>query len=583
MQKLNKARLNKLAAKQKGAALILMAFIIGLAAVAYILHALDPARLRAEQDKNSRLILAQAKDAIISYSVSRSGVGERPGDMPRPDYFATSEAPNYNYDGDTDGGCLNVAAVNGLPQINTGANMRCLGRLPWHTIGMSIKGVSQNDAVGNMPWYAVSANLVDSVCLKELNPSVLSQSYTGYVCAGATLPHPWLTVRDSSGNIISNRVAVVLMMPELPTTGQTRPTAPLNQVTNYLDAITVPVGCAVPCVPGVHSNADLNNDYIIFDQSTTAANDNLAYITIDELMSAVEKRATQDATNQLNRYYVNSSIAAGSRFFPYAASLGDADNVCIEGNRSGFLPYAATCLSSGSCRSSFTKTPTVSFTNNCSSNYTAKTGLCNFAGKTCTCTGLGSCRRNPASSNNSCLSGAAKRLFSCDTLGKCDSNVGGQYTYTYTTPLPSDHTVASGGCAMGVGNQVICSGLGSFSVTNCNHANKVLSSLPIWFIDNRWQDYLYYAISNDCTNLTPGCATGNLAVGGKINVRALLVATGSALPATEAQPAILQIRPSNNIADYLDSAENIDGNLTFEPTNKQKASNYNDRVFIVSP
>ncbi len=578
---------NKLLEKQKGVALILMAFIIGIGVIAYLLHTLDPQRLRLERDKKNALILMQAKVAIISYSISRAAPGERPGDMPRPDYFATAEAPNFNYDGDTDGGCLNSASANGLPQINSGANMRCLGRLPWHTIGMSIPEVSQNDAIGNMPWYAVSANLVDSTCLKELNSSILNQTFTGYVCAGVTLPHPWLTVRDGSGNIISNRVAVVLMMPNSALTGQSRPTAPLNPVANYLDAITVPVGCAVPCVPGVYNNAGLNNEFILFNQAGSAntANDQLVYITIDELIRAVERRATQEAALQLKIYYVNSSVLPANRFYPYTANLGDADNACVDGNTHGLLPYAATCASNSSCTSSFAKTPTVSFTNACASSYTAKTGLCNFSGKTCTCTGAGSCTKNPASSSNSCLSSAAKRLFSCDVRGKCDSNVVGQYTYTYTPPS-IDNTIALGSCAVSSPNKVICSGIGNFSVTNCNHANKLISSLPIWFTDNRWQDYIYYVISKNYSAAPPPPPVPDLTVGSKTNVQALVIASGALLNATESQPLIGQSRPSSNITDYLDSLVNTANpstNTTFDATSKMKVSNYNDQPLIVAP
>ena len=578
-------KLNKPLQKQKGAALILMAFIISLAVIAYLLHALDPQRLRLEQDKKNALILAQSKDAIISYSVSRFAVGERPGDMPRPDYFATTEAPNYNYDGDTDGGCLDVTKIltNGLPQINTGANMRCLGRLPWYTIGMAIGETSQNDPVGNMPWYAVSANLVDSTCLKELNSSILNQTYINYVCAGVTLPHPWLTVRDGSGNIISNRVAVVLMIPNLPLTGQSRPPAPLNPVANYLDTITVPVGCSIPCVPGIYSNAGLKNEFIMFNQSDLVnnANDKLVYITIDELIRAVERRATQEAAVQLKKYYLNNS------FYPYAANLGDADNACVDGNTHGLLPYAAICASNSSCTSSFTKTPMVSFTNACASSYAAKTGLCNFSGKTCTCTGAGSCTKNLASSNNSCLSSAAKRLFSCDALGKCDSNVVGQYTFTYIAPAPVDNTVTSGSCVAGVAHNIICDGLGNFSVTNCNHANKLLSTLPAWFTDNRWQDFIYYVISKNYSAAPPSPPVPDLTVGNTPqNVQALVIASGAALPATEAQPLIGQNRPSNNINDYLDSLVNTanpSNNTTFNSTSKMKTNNYNDQPLIVAP
>ena len=572
--------------KQKGAALIIMAFIIGLAVIAYLLHGLDPARLRGEQDKKNAFILMQSKDAIISYSISRAVSGERPGDMPRPDSFATTEAPNYNYDGDTDGGCLNSASATGLPQINSGANMRCLGRLPWRTIGMSIPQATQNDPIGNMPWYAVSANLVDSTCLKELNSNILNQIYTGYVCNGVTLPHPWLTVRDSSGNIVSNRVAVVLMMPNSALTGQLRPTAPLNPVANYLDAITVPVGCAVPCVPGVYSNAGLNNEYILFNQASSAniANDQLVYITIDELIRAVERRATQEAAKQLKKYYVNSSALPANRFYPYAATLGDVNNACVDANLAGFIsvrPASANCTSVTSCSVSFPMTE-VEF-ELASGNYTSRTGSCSRAANICTCNGIGSCNKSSAPASS----------FSCNAAGVCQSvgtNPAGFFTFNYVPETP-DVTVISGACAIFVLGQVICNDVGTFSspLSNCAHANPGLSTLPAWFTDNNWQEHIYYAISNNCSAASTGCAAANLTVGTQNNVHAVVISSGVALPATEAKPAG-QFPPSGDPKDYLDSLINTDGgtpsypaNIIFDATSKMKSNNYNDQPLIVAP
>jgi hypothetical protein len=581
----------KLKFKQTGAVLILVAFIIGLAVAAYLLYALNPERLRAEQDKKAMITLALAKEAIISYSVSRTALGERPGEMPWPDYFGATETPNFNYDGDTDGGCLNATKIttNGLPQINSGKNMRCLGRLPWRTIGMSISEPTQNDPVGNMPWYAVSANLIDSTCLKELNSSILNQIYTSYVCAGTTLPHPWLTVKDSSGNVINKRVAIVLMMPSSPLSSQSRPTTPLNLVANYLDKITVPVGCPAPCKPGVYSNADLDNEFIISDQASTAnqANDQIIYITIDELMRAVERRATQEAAVQLKKYYINSSVSAANRFYPYAASLGDANNGCVENKYSGLMPYAASCSSNSDCSSSFFKTPQVEFSNSCIGDYTASSGACTFAGTTCACTGAGSCTRNPTKKNSVCIDEDTLRNFTCDNNGRCISNIAGKYTFTYLPPSP-DNTVTNNACVVTAANIITCTGQGSFSVTNCNHPNKTLASLPAWFTDNRWQDYIYYAISknNSASAPAPIDPAAYLTVGSRVNVQALVVASGSRLPSTEAQPLSGQSRPSTNITDYLDSLVNTanpSNNTIFDSTSKMKSSNYNDQPLIVAP
>jgi hypothetical protein len=47
--------------------------------------------------------------------------------------------------------------------------------------------------------------------------------------------------------------------------------------------------------------------------------------------------------------------------------------------------------------------------------------------------------------------------------------------------------------------------------------------------------------------------------------------------------AINQSRPSNRIADYLDSVENTNGDVIYESVLKKARINYNDAISIVSP
>jgi hypothetical protein len=571
--------MQKQIAKQNGIVLIIFAIILVLAAMAYFIKMFDPAALQAARDDKNAQFLAQAKQALISHSVSRAAAGERPGDMPKPDYFASTEVP-FDYDGTADTGCLDFTSATGLPLILSGNNVRCLGRLPWRTIGLPIADSSLNDPAGNMPWYAVSANLVDPGCVKLLNPNIVNLPYTGFVCNNDTrLSYPWLTVRDSSGNILSNQVAVVLMLPSGILPGQIRPVAPLGSVTNYLDSVTVPAVCVAPCVPGTYSNADFDNDFIIpppVDAPASTSNDRVVYITIQELMRAVERRATQEAAVQLKRYYTNSSAAAANRFYPYAANLGDVDNACVDTNKAGFIPILpayANCASAALCTTGFPIT-TVTFSLTSGSAFTSNTGSCSRVAGACRCTGAGNCRR-----------GAIR--FTCTAAGSCQSTgagSGGTFHFTYTPKIP-DVTGVTGVCAGSAGVVDCVGGVGTFSspFTNCAHVNPGISTLPAWFTDNHWQDYIYYAISNKCTFATPGCVAANLTVGAHSNVQAVVISSGVTLSATEARPAVAQVRPSNNIADYLDSIENTNGDTIFDATSKMKANDYNDQPLIVAP
>jgi hypothetical protein len=311
MTALQNLRNKRLPAAQRGAALFVLLVALGLAAALFVGYLVRNSG-KLEVDEASATLLAQAKDALIGYAVSPTAGGQRPGDLPRPD--AASEGPG-NYDGHADGGCLDVTKANGLPLIGggpaNGSNLRCLGRLPWSDLGMTIQGASENDPTGIMPWYAVSANLVDPLCLTVLNsdattlptPAFAGNSYAQACASTSQMTHPWLTVRDANGNVISNRVAVVLIIPGAPLAGQNRPTSPnLAGPSAYLDSVTVPAGCAAPCVPGAYSNADMDNDFIVGSQSGTF-NDKVLYVTIDELMAAVEKRVATEAGNGLAKFY----------------------------------------------------------------------------------------------------------------------------------------------------------------------------------------------------------------------------------------------------------------------------------------
>lgn len=296
--------------RTKGSALMVILIIIGLAAA--LLVSTLRSNPQIERDKITADVMAKAKDALIGYAVSPTGGGQRPGDLLRPDNFATTESPP-NYDGKADAGCLDATKANGLPLTSAvgSQNLRCLGRLPWVDMNISIPSANENDPVGIMPWYAVSANLVDPACLAILNSDIITlpqptlnadatRSYSAASCAvfpnlPSLLPHPWLTVRDEKGNVISSRVAAIIIIPGPPLTGQNRPTSPnLAGPSAYLDNITV---------AGItYSNADLDNDFIQAPSSDTF-NDKLLFITIDELMSAVEKRVAAEAGNALKTFY----------------------------------------------------------------------------------------------------------------------------------------------------------------------------------------------------------------------------------------------------------------------------------------
>lgn len=558
MQKLNQAN-----TKQKGAALIIFAVIFALAATAFLLTQLDGSGVKNERNKNNALIVSKAKTALIGYAIGGIGNLQRPGDLIIPDSFGLTETP-LNYDGSADSGCLDATKVNGLPLINSDVNMRCLGRLPWKDLGLSISGSSENDSNGIMPWYAVSANLVDPTCLAVLNSNTLNLINNPLPapldCTGATLPYPWLTVRDSSGNILSNRVAAVIFIPGAVRGTQSRPGVPLGSANQYLDALVVPVGCTVPCVPGSYSNAAMNNDFVIASDgmpiaATNNFNDQLVYITVEELLAAVVTRAAGEARTVLKGYRSQNSQ------YPYAAPLGSTVNNFISSSPSvaGMLPIDGTdtcsCSSANSCTCGYGLVNSVAHTRSSGGNYTINTGLCTRSGTKCTCTGVGQCRNTSSS-----------RTFTCVAGGNC-TFVGSGATPLFTYIPRSTHgnvVSASTGCSL-VGSNAACNANGTF---------RVGLKVPLWFTDNLWQEFFYYQWS----------ASSNLQTGLHGNIAALVIGAGNTLfSAPYAIKGSPQSRSSTNIADYLDSAENTNLDVVFDGLGTSRSNTYNDQMFIVAP
>lgn len=548
---------------QKGAVLILMMFILGLGTAAYILKSLNISNLQSEQNDKTYRVLKEAKTALISWSAAHP---YWPGIMPFPDRKETS---NPNYDGKSD--CV----TNGLNVSHLLGKLPLSGDAPCITPqqGLSVELI---DSESERLWYATSMNLIRTNGANStpvINPGI----------ANAPV-HPWLKVLDRNGNLISDRVAVVIIAPGVALTGQDRSTSAPDP-DEYLDSLKIGAN--------TYSNADYDQedeDFVMGEDSRYVSdldtslqkpyyfNDKLIYITIDELMHALEKRALQEARQQLTNYYLASDISADNRFYPYAATLGDTGNMCKEGNLSGFLPIglqtpSAYCTSSQSCAVSFPMVE-VAFSASLPLDYSSHSGACTYVGNTCTCTGAGSCSRSTPS-----------KALTCTDNGVCTSSgVGpdGSFTFTYTPSSP-DVTEVSGACA-GSNGTVICTGFGDFGSprSNCSHPNPGLADFPDWFTVNFWQHYIYYSISSDCTNAVKGCKAAGLTVGTRNNVHAAVIAAGVKLPATAANGSA-QVRPSSNVNDYLDSIENTNNDPVYDSAGIPRNATYNDQVIIVAP
>ncbi|MDP2248054.1 MAG: hypothetical protein Q8J65_07970 [Nitrosomonadales bacterium] len=426
--------------KQQGAALIMFAVLLLLSTTAVFFTYFDSTQYGVERDKRTFTALNEAKAALIGWSVAHP---EYPGILPFPD-----RSNDGDYNGVSD--CVN-------PAITPLNYSHLLGKLPFNNqanpcVGSSLGlAVNLTDGSGEKLWYAVSRNLIRTSVAGPLviNPSIIEAPI-----------YPWIIVRNKSGDIVSDRVAAVIFSPGPAVEGQNRDGG-LAGPAAYLDSLTI-AGTS-------YSNASYtvpDEDFIMGEdmknvpathptyQQPYKFNDKLVYITIDELMDSLEKRAIREAAAGLRSYYSSSAAVPASRYYPYAAVLGDNNNLCVEGTLTGVLPIA-----------------------------------------------------NAAST--------------------------------------------------------------------CTHPNTGLLTLPLWFTESRWQEYLYYAISSDCSFATPGCISGGLTAGPQTNIHALLISVGKILAG--------QTRPSNVTTNYLDSVENANEDSVFDAVGTPGTENYNDQILIVAP
>lgn len=558
--------------KQRGAALIVIMFIIGLAAAALLIKSYNADSLRLQQEEKTMRALGQAKEALIAWSTSHPNW---PGVMPFPD--RGDEGSGAGYDGKSD--CVTVGLNYGhlIGELALLGDGGCLS--PQHGIGQTF-----TDASGETLWYAVSMNLIrtsDAAATPIINPGIINSPTV-----------PWLRVYDAAGNLLSQRVAAVIIAPGPPLAGQSRTNTATSA--HFLDEITI--GATT------YSNRDYNQadeDFVMMGSSSASStfNDRLVFITIDELIHAVEKRAV----NEISRALLNYQATNG--YFPYAAPLGVEKNFgcrapaapphdLIRESSGGFLPVDPPNSScnytrqvvivswiplelelrvSVACDGGFDRINSIEFTKS-DANFSSQSGACTRSGVRCTCTGAGSCARG-------------SNVFSCDASGNCESQMDFGHVIGASVRIDGEFSESTSRCSLAdacgtsFSRELVCSGTGSGSGgLGCSDAafNAGTSALPTWITSNRWHEYFYYRTSRG--------EAGNLTTGAIADVTAMLIGSGASLlaPGVAASKGGDQVRPSCEVNDYLDSSENADEDLVFDAHYLRRNNNYNDRVYIVA-
>lgn len=285
---------------------MVIVFMIAMAATTVMVNSVSKIQLKSERDKKTQQALAEAKAAILSYTLtldlSQFSCGSncrRPGDLPCPD---------TNNDGYADTPCAGNA----------------LGRLPWRTLGIS----DLRDGYNERLWYAVSVNFKNTPRSGVLNSDSIGS----------------ITVRNSSGLIVNDGtsttgVVAVVISPGDRITRQDGVVQSHNDdlaAINYLDVSTT---------LGEDNKDFINNDtngFIlgpVYDaDNNLLINDQLATISRDEMMHQMEVRVVTEVRNNLVDYYCDDDGVANyeiatcddnttTHFFPSPASFDD--NTCL--------------------------------------------------------------------------------------------------------------------------------------------------------------------------------------------------------------------------------------------------------------
>ena len=238
---------------------MLVILVIGIAAL--LVGSLNSSALNNSRQQQTSAALAQAKDALIGYAMTYGDThsGQVHGYLPCPD----------NAGGNPEGSA----------EPNCGSqNVSVIGRLPWATLDLP----TLRDGNGECLWYAVSGTYKNNPKTGLMNWDTNGQ-LQAYAADGTLL-----TPSD-------NQVVAVIFAPGATQTGQNRSgtTAPVcggnYTVTNYLDNDTV------------HSinNTDIVTGKFIQGTNGGLVNDQMVFITRQDIWNAIQKRTDFQSTLQI--------------------------------------------------------------------------------------------------------------------------------------------------------------------------------------------------------------------------------------------------------------------------------------------
>jgi hypothetical protein len=279
---LPQARSGRPPERVRGAALLVLLLAIVLGIAGMLISALADKDPESERREKTLEVLAQAKQALIAWSVVQGDVraatekdGEtrkftyrRPGTLPCPDRSVRLFGEKDAVPGTAPGSCAASAGTS-------------IGRLPWKTLNTE----NLRDTYGETLWYAVSDKFRNNV---SNNYAAINSDARGtlllYAADGSTLLTP-----------AGEELAAVIFAPGPPLPSQDRKVPSDDLVpSSYLEAFDGKnnAGAAGPFIVG--PVRDSAGDLIV--------NDLAIGLTARELISGLERRALNEAQSALKKY-----------------------------------------------------------------------------------------------------------------------------------------------------------------------------------------------------------------------------------------------------------------------------------------
>ena len=284
---------------QRGAGLVVaFLFLLGVGAGSLILKdsAVYFEQVQKEREQRSNKVVQEARQALLYYLLLRaeSDLNIAQGTTAIPPRWLMFPCPDNvtdeNLDGSQEGSCgakgsATKDVVNDI--LNSGSRF---GRLPWRTSNVNAVHNSINDGIdldlldsGNSRlWYALSRNIAPGHRL-PLNFHRLM-----------TYSDEWLQVVDHEGEVVSDRVAAVILAPGATRQIRVPEQTVLTAVLNYNQDVKVSTGLLAPAryfesyqtPKGEFFNYNKDGKFIRAPAIDGGFNDVLSYVAIEELIKS---------------------------------------------------------------------------------------------------------------------------------------------------------------------------------------------------------------------------------------------------------------------------------------------------------